>query len=288
MIPKRALVIEGGGFRAAYAAGAVYQLLRQAPDLHFDVVAANSSSVCTAAYFVTQQIKEMEAIWFETDCLASPELLSWKRAPISFYRSFLNIDYLFDDIFAKRYPLDLKALAQAKTNFFVTVMQYPSGKCCQFSNRDPEIYEAMRASCAVPWAYIGKVMIQGERYMDGYYDSIPLRIALEQTCDEIWIISTRPKGYRKKRLSLLEKIPLRHFQLMSKRYLYYNETAEEVEKNPRYIIVRPGQMLQVKRLTNDLNLFREALRLGREDMKELLWTRDKGPGTMDQQQKRKR
>lgn len=264
---KRALVIEGGGFRAAYATGALYQLLKQAPDLHFDVVAANSSSVIAAAYFVTKQVQEIEDIWLNDDCLGSPKLLSYWRVPISWYRSFLNIDYLFDDVFSKRYPLDLQKLRSAQTNFFVTVMQYPAGKRCHFSNRDPEIYEAMRASCAVPWAYLGKIYLRGERYIDGFYDSIPLRIAQEKGCDEIWIISTRPQGYRKGRLKLFEKLPIKHCQLLAKRYFYYNETAEQIEANGYAHVIRPKETLPISRFTNNVKQLREVFQLGIRDMK---------------------
>lgn len=267
---KRALVVEGGGFRGAYAAGAVIQLLKEAPDLHFDVVVANSSSVCTAAYYITGQEEEMDAIWGTSDCLGSSKLMSWWRAPISFHKSFLNIDYLFDDVFEKQYPLNREALKKSKTEFFVTVMHYETGKRCTFSNRDPEIYDAMRASCAVPWAYIGQIWIRGERYIDGFYDSVPLRIAKEKGCDEIWVISTRPKGYRKSRVKLFENIPLQHFQLLSKRHVYYNETAEEIEADNDLIVIRPKETLPISRLTQDMDVFRQVIKMGGKDMSSQL------------------
>lgn len=269
---KRALVIEGGGFRAAYGAGALYQLLRERPDLHFDVVAANSSSVCSAAYFVTRQKESFEKIWIESDWLGSPKLLSWWRVPISWHKSFLNIDYLFDDVFKKRVPLDLGALQKSPTDFFVTVMEFPSGRRAQFSNRDPEIYEAMRASCAVPWAYIGKIYIRGRRYIDGFYDSIPLRLALEQGADDIWIISTRPKGYRKGRLPLFEKPPLKfskHCWLLAERHRYYNPTADAIESNPEYKIIRPQAPLPISRLNRDLVTMKKVFQMGQHDMKKV-------------------
>lgn len=269
---KRALVIEGGGFRASYGAGALYQLLCERPDLHFDVVAANSSSVCSAAYFVTKQKESFEKIWIESDWLGSPKLLSWWRAPISWRKSFLNIDYLFDDVFKFRAPLDLEALQKSPTDFFVTVMEFPKGGRSQFSNRDPEIYDAMRASCAVPWAYIGKINIRGRRYIDGFYDSIPLRIALEQGADDIWIISTRPHGYRKGRLEIFEKPPLKfskHCRLLAERHRYYNPTADAIESNPQYKIIRPQGLLPISRLTRDLVVMKKVFQMGQHDMKKV-------------------
>lgn len=266
---KRALVIEGGGFRAAYGAGALYQLLCERPDLHFDVVAANSSSVWAAAFFVTRQSEVFKKIWIESDCLGSRKLMSWWRAPIAWHKPLLNIDYLFDDVFKLRAPLDLEKLRRSATDFFVTVMEFPGGRRAQFSNRDPEIYEAMRASCAVPWAYSGKINIRGRRYIDGFYDSIPLRIALEQNCDDIWIISTRPKGYRKGRLRLFEKMPLKlskHCRLLAKRHRYYNPTADAIESNPQYKIIRPQGRLPISRLTNDLVAMKKVFQMGQKDM----------------------
>lgn len=266
MNSKRALVVEGGGFRTAYAAGALYQLLKTRPDLHFDVVAANSSSAVSAAYFVTRQVRSFEDLWLTSRCLSSPKLLAWRRVPLSWKKSLLNIDYLFDDVFRRQFPLDVEALRCAPTDFFVTVMEYPSGRRSQFSNRDPEIYEAMRASCAVPWAYRGEIWIRGRRYIDGYYDSIPLRVALEQDCGEIWIISTRPHGYRKRRLGWLEKIPHPHFQLMACRHAHYNQTARDIETNPRYRVLRPQTPLPIARLTNHPKKLRECFFIGQQDL----------------------
>lgn len=267
---KRGLVIEGGGFRACYAAGAVYELLKSAPNLHFDVVAANSASVCTAAYFVTRQIGEMEKIRIGGGILSSPKLLNFWRVPIAWHKSLIDLEFLFEDLLIKQFPLDLEALKKSPTELYVTVMHYKSGRRSEFSNRDPEILEAMKASCAVPWAYKEKIMIRGERYFDGFYDSIPLRIAKEKKCDEIWVISTRPTGYRKGKLKLFEKIPQQTCQLLSKRHYYYNKTAEEVENNKNYIIVRPKEALPVSRFTNDRKQLENVFALGQRDMKEKL------------------
>ena len=88
---KRGLVIEGGGFRASYAAGAVYELLKSAPDLHFDLVAANSASVCTAAYYVTRQIREMEKICLGGGGMTSPKNPNFLRVPISWGKSLVGL-----------------------------------------------------------------------------------------------------------------------------------------------------------------------------------------------------
>ncbi|MDO8494489.1 MAG: patatin-like phospholipase family protein [Deltaproteobacteria bacterium] len=272
---KRALVIEGGGFRGAYAAGVVYGLLTQAPEITFDVVVANSSSVSTGAYFVTKQAKELNGIWVDEKSVGSPKVLSWWRAPISFYKSFMNIDYVFDELMTKDYRLDLNALQKSKIDYFVTAMEFPTGRRHQFSNRDPQIWDAMRASCAVPWAYIGKIVIRGQRYIDGFYDSIPLRIAKEQGCDDIWIVSTRPKGYRKGRLKLFEILPLKHCRLLAKRHLYYNETAEEIEASDRYKVIRPEVKLPVSRLTNNAQEISEIFEMGQKDFKKFLLCRNK-------------
>ena len=271
MNPKRGLVIEGGGFRACYAAGAVYELLKSAPDLHFDLVAANSASVCTAAYFVTRQIREIEQILLG-GILSSPKFLNFWRVPISWYQSLTDLDYLFYDVFTKQFPLDLKALKTSPTDFFVTVMHYATGRRTEFSNRDPEIFEAMKASCAVPWAYKEKIMLGGERYFDGFYDSVPLRIAKEKKCDETWIISTRPQGYRKGRLKLFEKIPQQTCRLLAKRHFYYNETAEEIEKSDKYIIVRPKEPLPVSRFSNNQKDMERVFEVGQRDMRGVIAT----------------
>lgn len=67
---KRALLVEGGGMKGAFAGGALHSLHTIVSPKHFDLVVAVSSGACSAAYYVTMPKPEPEkslktlAIWY--------------------------------------------------------------------------------------------------------------------------------------------------------------------------------------------------------------------------------
>ncbi len=77
---KRALLVEGGGMKGAFAGGALHSLHTIVSPKHFDLVVAVSSGACSAAYYVTMPKPEPEkslktlAIWYME--LAGRKLIS--------------------------------------------------------------------------------------------------------------------------------------------------------------------------------------------------------------------
>ena len=105
------LILEGGGMRAGFVAGAIMALMDMGLT-GFDVAVAVSASVPTLAYFAAGQREEMEQVW-RTE-LNTPKLVCYRNIPaasliLSAKRPILDIDYLIYDVFEKNTRLICRA-----------------------------------------------------------------------------------------------------------------------------------------------------------------------------------
>ncbi len=97
----RGLILEGGGMRAGFVAGALMALMDEG-FTDFNIAVAVSASVPTLAYFSSGQRREMEAVWRGE--LNTPKLVCYRNIPaasltLSIKRPLLDIDYLIYDVF---------------------------------------------------------------------------------------------------------------------------------------------------------------------------------------------
>ena len=100
------LILEGGGMRAGFTAGAL-MALSDTGLVNFDVAMAVSASIPSLAYFTAGQREELETVWREE--LNTPKLVCYRNIPaasiaLSPKRPVLDIDYLVYEVFKKKYP----------------------------------------------------------------------------------------------------------------------------------------------------------------------------------------
>jgi predicted patatin/cPLA2 family phospholipase len=153
--PKIGLILEGGGMRAGFVAGLVMALADHGIT-GFDDALAVSASVPTLAYFVAGQRIEMEKVWRGE--LNTPKLVRYRNIPaaylaLSVKRPVLDIDYLLNDVFRRRYPLDTNRLRASDTTCSFAVTLAPEGRLEFLEPEDGYIYEIFKAAMAVPGAY---------------------------------------------------------------------------------------------------------------------------------------
>ncbi|MFP4036250.1 MAG: patatin-like phospholipase family protein, partial [Desulfobacteraceae bacterium] len=96
------LVLEGGGMRAGFVAGALMAIMDMGLLEHFDTAVAVSASIPTLAYAAAGQRQDMEKVWREE--LNTPKLVCYKNIPAaslspSSKRPVLDIDYLVFEVF---------------------------------------------------------------------------------------------------------------------------------------------------------------------------------------------
>ncbi len=268
---KRALVVEGGGMRGAHSAGVLAELSEHAlPPV--DVVCSSSAGSCTVAFWIAQQALRVERIW--ANYLHGARFIKYHRLFSS--RPVMDLDYLVHDVFAKLEPLDIQAIRQSPIDFFVTATHCGTGNVHYFHNRQNiDLLEILKAGAAMPLVYNLPVWIHGEPYADGgIADSIPVQKALDAGCDELWVVLTQPKGFRKEKISRLSwprwvfrKYP-KLAEALLKRHILYNrqlDLVEQLERQGRAIVIRPQEALPVTRFSrNQLNLC-TAIAQGRQD-----------------------
>ncbi|OGP15610.1 MAG: hypothetical protein A3I75_05700 [Deltaproteobacteria bacterium RIFCSPLOWO2_02_FULL_50_16] len=277
---KRGLVLEGGGARGAHTAGMLMALI-EAGLPPFDVVCATSAGASTGAYFVAHQTNDLMPVWLET--FRTKNFLNLKR--ILTRKSVMDFDYLVDEIFAKVVPLNYQAINNNPCDFFICATDCETGQPHYFKNRKDPIPLALKASGAIPLAYKTPILINGKRYVDGgISDSIPVQKAIDEGCQEIWILLSQREGYRKKPMSYFpwKLTSFRHYpqliEAIRNRHIHYNKTLDLIASPPspvRFYSFAPQSPLPLRRFTSDLAKIHQACAQGRQDAIVCL---TKGPG----------
>lgn len=120
---KTALFIHGGAIKGAFGAGAVCGLAESGVR-NFDVVIGTSASVPTSAYFTSKQFDYIRKIW--TEEVGTKRFVShWnliKGKPI------YNMEYLIREVFKKKYPLDVQAIYNSKSELRIPLFNYIHNK----------------------------------------------------------------------------------------------------------------------------------------------------------------
>lgn len=177
---------------SAYNAGVIKALREKYGLDEVKNIVAVSGAAATFIYFVSKQYDVIEKIWIEL--IKSQRFIHFSNLIIR--ESILDIDFLVDFMIKKAYLLDTAALKKSETRIFVPVTRASDGKTVFFSNKDDvDIFELMRAACAIPFFYKKKVKLGNDYFMDGAAsDFLGLSKALELKPKNLLIIMTQPAG----------------------------------------------------------------------------------------------
>src|SRR3990167_268764 len=120
---KTAIIIHGGAIKVAFAAGVAYGLSKIGIQ-NADMIVGTSSGVPTAAYFASQQFEFIKKIWVEE--VWSKEFIDYTGFLTG--KPILNLRYLIDIVFKKKFPLDVKLVIESKSLFLMPLYNYREGK----------------------------------------------------------------------------------------------------------------------------------------------------------------
>jgi predicted patatin/cPLA2 family phospholipase len=233
------LVVQGGGMRAVYSMAALAALEEMGFSRCFDHVAGSSAGALNGAYFITGQASYGVETYIHH--LTQGPFVNPLRL-----KKMVDIDYLVDHIGKKARPLDLTTLLSAPTTLHISLTECSDGQTRYVTNRMPDIdlWEAFRASAAMPILYNKSVKVGNGLYVDGSLRArVPIRRVLEHGCRYVVVILTMPHTHRitskNAWLQSLSWPATRHYSAGLRHALFgedvdYNTTKSDLShENPR-------------------------------------------------------
>jgi predicted patatin/cPLA2 family phospholipase len=272
------LVVEGGGMRGAVSAGMCLVLEAAGLMSSVDRVYGCSSGALSGCYAAAGQAS-LWATSFE-DC-ASRAFIDRSRALRG--RPVLDLDFLFDEVIARRRPLseaglavgpEFRAVAVSASRAELRVLRDFEGAA--------DVLAAARASCSIPVLTGPPPTYRGEPTVDGgLLEPIPYRTALRDGATHVLVLRSRDASFRAPRQGKVAERTLAHAHpelvpLLRSSSERYNRDAAELERRAqrsrlvRQIAVPPGSHL-VPRFSIDRDRIVDSVRLGAYTMASSLY-----------------
>ena len=272
---QTALVVEGGGMRAAFSSGVTDAFL-QADFNPFSLLVGVSSGASTIASYLSGQEGRNLAVLLDQSC--RPEFIRWSR----FIRGgdLMDIDWLWQ-VVQQENPLDCERMFAQQRDFRIVLSNALSGEP-EYAVAQPDSFlDVLRASSSIPFMIRKPVAIGSEFYFDGgVADALPVQWALSRpNINRVVVIRTRAQNYVKKGAlsdSLLARLlPAGGFaQALRQRVKHYNATLAWMQQpeNCRYIIEihPPDDGKMAGRLCRDAGRLRYSYAAGLECGRALL------------------
>lgn len=221
--------------KASFAVGVMKFIAEQ--NFQIQYIIAWSGSAWTAAYFQTRQYEEMVRI--RSNNLTTKQFIDPLRLS-----KILDIDYLIDEIFQKQVPLDWGNISKRESIFEIAVTNTQRWKVNFLQIDSNNIFDALRATKAIPFVYWKRVNVEWTLYQDGsnstWWELMAQRL-LEKWCTKVIIIDNWVM-FSKWLVHLYWAIQNPHFH---KEYIQeYNERIalrKLYYSDPRIVIIRPSR-----------------------------------------------
>lgn len=267
---KTALVLEGGGMRGAYTAGALAWLVDN------DIVFDNAYGISTGAvHLINYLMKSKDNLfYFSTEGIADKRLIGVN----SFLRCgrIVDYDFLFDHMLPEELHFSMDLMKENKINAYVGLYDLKVGKTKYYLLKDMDMQQ-LKASTTLP--ILGKIVYHnGEELLDGgITDMIPINQALNDKCNRNLVITTKPADYvrkpAKKAIVSLMKRVYPQCENISKdyaiRHLNYNNQIsliKKLEENKQAVYIYPSKTSKVSRLSGSKQDLIDLYNLGYSDM----------------------
>lgn len=268
---ETALVLEGGGTRGVFTAGALDVLLEK--DVKFSYVAGVSAGACNAVDYVSKQIGRTK------DCMILKDkqyrYISIGNAVRK--HSLFDMDMVFDRFPNEVFPFDFETYFQSDTLCELVVTNCLNGQAEYLSETSDgrRLMNICRASSSIPMAS-PMVILDGHPCLDGgVADSVPLIHSMKKGYRKNVVVLTRNQGYRKKAPKKSKALYVAAFkeypaflQTFLNRYRTYNRTMELIEKwekEGHIFVIRP-QIPTVSRAERKAEALTEFYEHGRQVM----------------------
>lgn len=260
---KTGLVLEGGALRTIFSAGVCDGLLAGGVMTDY-VVGVSAGAAYGVSYLSGQQGRNLEvATRFAPDkrYMGMANLLRKDN------RSYFGLDFTFRRIPEELVPFDYETFAAWPGTMEAVVTNLNTGKADYLEvPRDAQGSALLlQASCALPLMF-PVFHIDGQPYLDGgVADGIPFERALEQGCDRVIVVLTKPRDYVRKSDHALRLVERKYRQwpnfcyTMQKRAEIYNKCRERLfqfEREGKILVIAPETTHGVSRTERDVEKLR--------------------------------
>lgn len=270
MTKKINLVLEGGGMRGSYTAGALSWLLDN--KIVFDKAFAISTGAVHLASFLLEKKQEL----FDLPCVVLPSANCVGLKAFLKERRYVAYDYVFNEILEKQFNYDLQPLKNNNTKVNIGLYDVKKGGCFFYDNKFLSI-NMLKAACSLP--IVSRIVkLEFGDFLDGGITTmIPIEESLKNDCDGHLVICTKPEGYVRKKspwfVSMLMRIFYFKYPQISKDYKIRSNNYEKqmdiiknLSDNNKALLIRPSQSLKVKRFKGDQKALEKLFYLGYQDM----------------------
>ena len=205
---KRAIVLSGGGAKGAYQIG-VWKALRKLK-LDYSIVTGTSVGALNGAFFVQKDYLKAVHMWYHMSFSHVFEhmdgdyhtLEGKKNILLTYAKGILNggMDITRLEETLDKY-LSVKRFYRSPIDFGLITVNLSDMKpvsICKKDIKPEELKDYLIASASCFPAFPVKE-IHGKKYIDGgYYDNIPIHLALDLGADEIIAVDLKAIGLKKK------------------------------------------------------------------------------------------
>lgn len=254
LAPDVALVLEGGGMRAAHTAGIVASLIEH--EIWLPYVCGLSAGSSNAVNYVARDAKRTRKCFVD---VAGDKRFGGFGSFVR-HNGFFNSDFLYDEAIQDgTLPLDWDAFEANPTRMRIQSFERDTGRDVTWTRADMTdsltVAQLARASSTMPFV-MNPISIDGQVMLDGGLGTgagIPLHMAEEDGFERFVFVATREQGYRKTPMKRGQTGLLRRlcagqphlFEALATRAERYNaalDHVEELERQGRALVIRPETM----------------------------------------------
>lgn len=267
----------GGGLRGIYGAGVFDFCLENGIRFNYCIgVSAGSANV--AAYIGGQKgrnYKYYEEYSFRKEYMSLRNFLK--------SGSYLDLDYVYGTLSNAdgENPLDYAKIRDADAQMKVVATNALTGKAVYFDKSDlaQDDYHVFSASSCIPIICKPYIVNGIPCYDGGITDPVPVQKALDDGCDKVVVILTKPESLLReaKKDALPARLLRRKYpkaaEALRLRYKTYNDgvaLAEKYARDGKVLIVAPDDCCGLKTLTKDQNCIDRMYRKGLKDGEKIL------------------
>ena len=264
---KTTLILEGGAMRGLYSAGILDVFMKN--DINIDIIYGVSAGALFGLNYKSRQIGR--ALRYNLEYANEKNYMGLYSLITT--GDIMNRDFCFKKLVYELDRLDFETYKNNPVEFYAVVTNMKTGhpEYIKIDDADEDL-EYFRASGSMP--FVSKpVEINGNLYLDGAMsDAVPFKKVLETGSEKIIVILTRPFGYRKRKSYLPYKLVYGKFpelvETAKNYYKEYNETMDLIEKyeaENKIIVLRPSELIKMKRVEKDTNKLQRMYDLGVSD-----------------------